>query len=639
MASALRARVRRHVPIVTWLPAYDRSRLRTDSVAGVVVAALAVPQALGYATIAGVPVEVGLYSVPVALVAYAVFGSSRQLILGPASTVAVLSGSVVAAMRPADFAEAVVFTSAIAIWAGFVLVVTALLRVAWVAEFLSKPIVTGFVLGLTVLVIIGELPVLLGITVPRGDVLSRIRALVSGLDEVHPLTALIGVAALALLFVGSRLAPKVPWSLLVLVGGLAVSTAMGLDERDVVVVGHVPAGLPVPSFPVVPIARLPEIVIAGAAIAFVGLAEGLSAARLFAVKGGYRVSTEQELLAAGAGNAACGLVGGFAVAGSLSKTAAVARSGGTSQVAGLVAAALSLLVIVFFAPTLSDLPKAVLSAIVVHAVWGLIDVPAMRRYRATRRNDFVGACVAAVGVLAFGPLIGLLLAVAQSILGLVYRSSRVSIDVMGKVPGEKAAWGSVENHPEREGLPGVLVLRLNEPLFWVNAAQVHDRVLALADAYPDTKALILDLESSDQLETTSADMLAALRERLAGRGVDLYLVRVRFAVRTILRRTGLRATLGEDHIWHSISQGVREARRAHGLKPVPEPPVEFGHVPDVADDLPEDVPEVVVARTVSPEPDEPEEDEPAPVAARAAGSARGGGKARSKKRRKKARRR
>jgi high affinity sulfate transporter 1 len=627
MASALQARVRRHVPILTWLPAYDRSRLRTDAIAGAVVAALAIPQALGYATIAGVPVEVGLYSVPVALIAYAIFGSSRQLILGPASTVAVLSGSMVAAMGPADYPEAILFTTAIAIWAGFVLVVAAALRVGWVAEFLSKPIVTGFVLGLTVLVIIGELPVLLGISVPPGDVLSRIHALVTGLDEIHPSTALIGVIALALLFGGSRLAPRVPWSLVVLLGGLAASAALDLAGRGITVVGPVPAGLPAPSFPVVPLDRLPEIVVAGVAIAFVGLAEGLSAARLFSVKGGYRVSTEQELLATGAGNMACGLMGAFPVAGSLSKTATVDRSGGTSQVAGLVAAALSVLVIVVFAPTLADLPKAVLSAIVIHAVWGLIDVPAMRRYKATRRNDFVGACVAAVGVLAFGPLAGLLLAVAQSILGLVYRSSRVSIDIMGKVPGEKAAWGSIENHPEREGLPGVLVLRLNEPLFWVNAAEVQDRVLQIADQHPDTRALILDLESSDQLEVTSADMLTMLRERLAERGIDLYLVRVRFAVRTILRRTGLRAALGEDHLWHSISQGVREARRTHGLKPVPGAGAELdGAVEELTED---EVAEVVVGRTVEIEPDEPEEAEEPPEPVRV------GGKRNGKKRKKK----
>ena len=257
-----------------------------------------------------------------------------------------------------------------------------------------------------------------------------------------------------------------------------------------------------------PFDRLGDIVLAAAALAFVGLAEGLSAARLFAVKGGYRIRTDQELLAAGASNIATGLLGGLAVAGSLSKTAAVDRSGGRTQVAGLAAALLSLLAIVFLAPALGVLPRAVLSAIVVHAVWGLIDIPAMRRYRHSRRVDFLSACVAAIGVLVAGPLLGLLVAVGWAILGLIYRSSRVTVDVMGKVPEEKAAWGSLENHPERITMPGVLVLRLNESLFWVNAARVKDQVLQLVDEHPDTKAVVLDLESTDQLEITSSDMLS-----------------------------------------------------------------------------------------------------------------------------------
>ncbi|HET9647627.1 MAG TPA: SulP family inorganic anion transporter [Microlunatus sp.] len=569
-AVARHSRLRRYVPILDWLRRYDRRWLRADLLAGCVVAALAVPQSLGYAAIAGVPVEIGLYAVPVALLAYAVFGTSRQLVIGPVSTVSVLSGSLVAALHPVNVAQAVLFTTAAALWVGIILVVAAQLRIGWVAEFLSKPIVTGFVLGLTVLVILGELPALLGIQLTARDVLGRISGLITHVGAVDPLTAVISLVSLAILFVGSRLVPVVPWSLVVLVLGLAVSRVLDLAARGVAVVGVVPSGLPVPSLPLIPLQRLPDIVLAAGALAFVGLAEGLSAARLFAVKGDYRIRTDQELFAVGASNLAVGLTGGMAVAGSLSKTAAVDRAGGRSQVAGIAAAVLSLLAILFLAPTLGLLPRAVLSAIVVHAVWGLIDLPAMRRYRHSRRIDFVSACVAAVGVLAAGPLLGLLIAVGWAILGLVYRSSRVTIDVMGKVPGEKAAWGALENHPERVTIPGVLVLRLNESLFWVNAARVKERVLELVDQYPRTRALVLDLESTDQLEITSADMLTMLLQRLRSRGVDLYLVRVRFRVRIVLRNTGMRAQLGDDHLWHSISQGVRAARNDHGLK-LPKP--------------------------------------------------------------------
>jgi len=381
---------------VTWLPQYDRKHLRRDIIAGAIVVALAVPQALGYAAIAGVPVQVGLYAVPIALAAYAVFGTSPQLIVGPVSTVSVLSGTLVAALGPRDIREAMTYTSAIALAAGVILVIAGLLRIGWVAEFLSKPIVTGFVFGLTLLVIIGELPNLLGIRIPMGDVLDRIVSLVRGIDQIDLLTAVLSAAALAILFLGPRISRAVPWSLVVLIGGLVGSRVFDLADRGIAVVGPVPAGPPTPAIPIVPATKLVDVVLAGAAIALVGLAEALSAGRLFAVKHGYRLETNQELVANGAANIGSGVFGGLGVAGSLSKTAAVDRAGGTSQVCSLGGAALAIAAILLAAPMLSVLPKAILSAIVVHAVWGLMDIQAIRRYMRIRLNDGIGAIVAAL---------------------------------------------------------------------------------------------------------------------------------------------------------------------------------------------------------------------------------------------------
>jgi high affinity sulfate transporter 1 len=588
--------LRRRLPILTWLPQYSRKQLPRDALAGAVVAALAVPQALGYAAIAGVPVQVGLYAVPIALAAYAVFGTSPQLIVGPVSTVSVLSGTLVVALGPRDVREAMTYTSAIALAAGVVLIVAGLLRIGWVAEFLSKPIVTGFVFGLTLLVIIGELPNLLGIHVSPGDVLHRIVSLVGGLDQINLLTAALSAASLAVLFLGPLISRAVPWSLLVLIAGLVASNVFNLAERGIAVVGRVPAGPPTPSIPFVPVTKLVDVLLAGAAIALVGLAEALSAGRLFAVKHGYRLDTDQELVANGAANIGSSIVGGLGVAGSLSKTAAVDRAGGTSQVSALGASALAIAAILLAAPLLSALPKAVLSAIVVHAVWGLMDVRAIRRYMRIRLNDGIGAIVAALGVLIAGPLLGLVIAVGQSLLGLVYRSSRVDVEILGKVPGEKAAWGGIREHPERTLVHGILILRVDIALFWVNATEVQDAILEKVDSAQGIKAVILDLESTDQLDTTSADTLAALHQQLVELGVDLYLVHVRWPVRTVLRHHGLRAELGEDHIWHSISQGIREARRQHQI-PSAEPqepePTDFEEKEEIVvasthDELPED---------------------------------------------------
>jgi len=243
----------------------------------------------------------------------------------------------------------------------------------------------------------------------------------------------------------------------------------------------------------------------------------------------------------------------------------------------------------------------VLSAIVVNAVWKLMDFHALGRYARVRRNDIVAAVVAAVGVLAFGPLNGLLLAVAGSVLGLVFRSTRVDVEVMGEVPHEKAAWGSTRNHTERSTFPGVMVLRIDVPLFWVTAAPVHDSVLALVESAPNTRAVVLDLEATNQMDTTSADVLADLLETLRKQEVDLYLVRVMWPVRKALRKSGLAADLGDDHMWHSISQGVREARRLHGLRGLP---AHDGTLPD-EEPLEAEHEEHIVARHPGPAPPEP----------------------------------
>ena len=311
-----------------------------------------------------------------------------------------------------------------------------------------------------------------------------------------------------------------------------------------------------------PVDLLPSVLFGGLAIAMVGLAEGLSAARLFAQEGGYRVDSNQELVAAGAANVGAGLSGGLGVAGSLSKTAAVSRAGGNSQVVGLATALIVVVVLVAFVESIAPLPRAVLSAIVVQAVWGLMDVEALLRYRRVRRNDFVAAMSALAGVLVLGTLYGLLAAIGQSVLGLVYRSSKVGVDVMGRIKGEKAAWGSLAGHPERTAVDGVLVLRLDSPIFWVNAADVRDRVLAAVDLAPGTRTLILDLESTNQLDTSSADMLGHLLDDLRVRDIDLHLVRVFHFVRQVLERSGFEERLGPDHVWHSISQGVRAAQAA-----------------------------------------------------------------------------
>ena len=556
----------RHVPAVRWLPRYRRRYLAGDLLAGLVVAALAIPQSLGYATIAGVPVLVGLYAIPLALVAYAVLGSSPHLVVGPVSTVSVLSGSLVNDMAHGDPAQAIALTSALAIGAGLGLLIGGLAKLGWAAEFLSRPIVTGFVFGLVLLIVLGEIPSLFGLPPVTGDVFARSLQIIKDLSQFTPLTAAVGITALAILFLGAKLAPRIPWGLVVLIVAIAMSSWLDLSDLGVTTVGTVPLGLPPLGLPDIPASEIPPVILGGLSLAMVGLAEGLSAARLFAAREGYTIDTNQELIAAGAANLGAGFSGGLGVAGSLSKTAASLRSGGRTQITGIVAAALVLVTLVAFAELLAPLPKAVLSAIVIQAVWGLMDVNALRRYKSIRRNDFTSALAAMFGVLVFGPLYGLLFAVGLAVLGLVYRSSRIELDIMGKVPDEKAAWGSIENHPERKTYDGVMVIRLDAPLFWANATAIADGVLAQVDSEPDVQVLLLDMEATSQLDTTSVDALELLLTHLEERHIDLYLVRVFFRARQVLKKSGFVERLGDERMWHSISAGIRAARKHAELK-------------------------------------------------------------------------
>lgn len=536
-----------------------------DLLAGLLVAALAVPQSLGYAVVAGVPVQVGLYTLPPALLAYALLGSSRLLFMGPVSTVSVLSGSLVRELSHGDQEQAVLLTSALAILAGLVLLVAGLVKVGWVARFLSEPIITGFVTGLVVLIVVGEIPGLLGLDQPSGALLDRVTVLALDLDTVDPVVVLVSGVSLLLLFGGQRLAPRVPWSLIVLVGGIVVSDLADLAGHGVLVVGEVPGGLPVPSWPWAQmddaVANLGALVTGGAAVAAVGIAEGLAAARTFA-HAREDLQDDRELIANGAADVAAGIFGGMGVSGSLSKTAANARAGARTQMSGVAAALMVILALLFAVGLLAPLPRAVLSAIVVHAVWNLVQPSQFRRFLHVRRNDFVAATVALVGVLLLGPLYGLLAAVGQSLLGLIYRSMQVHIDEMGKLAHEKAAWGAVEHDQDRETVPGVLVLRPDGPIFWANVDPVFARIRTMVADRPDTAVVLLDLEASNQMDFMTAERLAGLLDELRQEGRELYLVRVFSNVKVVLARAGLLDELGEGRVWHSISAAVKAAKKS-----------------------------------------------------------------------------
>ena len=551
---------------------FNRSTLRGDLIAALVVTALMVPQSLGYAALAGAPVQAGLYALPLALGVYAFVGSSPQLIVGPVSTVSVLTGSIVASHGAKSPEEALALVAALAVVSGLILIVAGLLRLGWVADFLSKPIVTGFVFGLSILVVLGEIPTLLGLPRGSGNVIDRVSGIAGHLDEIQLRNAAVGAVALAVLFLGPRINKVVPWGLMVVIGGLVIARFVDFPAAGIAEIGKVPGGLPGLAVPDLSAAEMGGLITSGAALAMVGLAETLSASRLFAAQNGYHIDANREFIGTGAANVAAGLSGGIGVGGSLSKTAAADNSGGRSPLTSLATMGFVIVVVLFFAPSLGALPRVVLAAVVVHAVWPLMDLNSIRRYKRIRRNDFVGSMAALVGVLALGTLYGLLAAIAQSILGLIYRSSRIEVDVLGKVREEKAAWGSVDRNPKNRTVSGILVLRLTKPVFWVNAAAAVDLITTEIESEPGTDAVIINLEATNQLDTTSADALAELIRHLHRHGIDVHLVRVIHGTRNVLEASGVHEILGPGHMWRTISQGVRAAKRARKARKEAEAP-------------------------------------------------------------------
>lgn len=552
----------RVAPISAWLPHYRRSWLGADAVAGLAVAAVAIPTAMGYSAVALVPVQVGLYALPAALFFYAIFGSSRQVAIGPTSTAALMSGAVIAGAGPTSPQQAIALTAGVAVAAGAWLALFGLLRLGWVTDFISRPVIVGFSFGLGLTVLAGELPHLLGLPPEGPHFVQRVSTTVQNIGQTNVITLAIGAAALVVLFAGQLTLPRIPWALVVMAASVVATQFWTASDHGVEVLSSVPAGLPPITVPDLQAADVGRVLLGGLAVAVSAVGEGLSAARIFARTGGYRVNADSEFLGTGMANIGAGLTGGMSVCGSLSRTGTAVTSGAKTQISGLVAAVVTLVFLLTMTSLLDGVPRVVLSAIVVVSVWFLLDLSTIRYYKRVRNNDFVAALTGLAGVLLFGPLYGLLAAVAISLLGLAYRSSRVHIDPLGKIPGEKAGWGAIVDHPERLAPPGVLVLRLDAPLFWANCEATHETILAMVDGRADLRALVLDLEATGQMDSTTVDMLTALMTELRAMDVHLFIARLHYPARVVLDKAGFTEELGEGRMWHSISQTVKAAKHA-----------------------------------------------------------------------------
>ena len=553
----------RHVPIATWLPAYDRSWLRGDALAALAVWAVLVPQAIAYAAIAGAPPQAGLFAALGAGVLYAVFGTCRELDVGPSSTIAVTAAAVlvpvVAEQSGRDYPA---LLAALAMLTGVALAAAGILRLGFVAEFLARPVLIGFISGIGVVIAVGQLPSLLGLPVHTGNVPETLWRLVSALDGLEWRTAVVGIVSLAALLGLRALNPTVPWALVVAMCSIAVSRALDLEAKGVAVIKDVPAGLPVPALPNVGLGELSSLGGGAMALALVALAESVGSARSLAARRGYEVDPNQELVALGAANLGAGVLQGFPVDASLSRTAVAVGAGVRSRLSGLVVAALLVATMLFLTPLFEGLPKATLSAIIIAAVIGLVDVRGFRKLWRLDRDDASLALVAFVAVLFFGVLTGIVIAVVASLVALVQRVYRPSVAVLGHVSGETSrdedySFRSIERHPEYVTVPGLVVFRFSGELFFANATFFRDETLHLVDgADPPARAVLVDASAIYHLDTTAAAMLADLLDRLEARGVAFELARASTSLRDVLRRTGLDERIGATGFHTSVRAGV-----------------------------------------------------------------------------------
>jgi len=552
------AGLRRFVPAVGWLPRYDRSHLRFDVIAGATVWGLLVPETIAYAGLAGVPPQAGLYTLLVMPAAYALLGTSRHIVAAGTSAAAVLLASTVVALHPAGSSGYLTDAAAVVFATGVLFVLAGLFRLGFIVQFLSKPVIEGFVFGLAVFVTVKQLPKLFGVTAGDGDTIRQFGHLIRHLGDSHGITLAIGVATLVILFAGERWFPRIPGGLVVLALGIAVSAAFDLSSHGVDVVGHVPGGLPSVSLPRPPRADVVPLVAGAAGMVLVIFSESLGAAQNFASKYGYTIDANQELLALGVGNAASGLVGGLPGGGSLSQSAVNEGAGARSELSPLVATLLALVTVLFLTPLFKDLPEAVLAALIVHAVSHLWKVTEFREYRRQRPLEFWVGLGTGVGVITLDVLPGLVIGVVSMLLLVVYQASRPHVSVLGRVAGVPDAYGDVDRHPDYEPISDLLVLRLEAPLFYANASPVCEAIKRLAgSAASKPRAVILDFSPNSGLDITSSDALAELVRTLRSAEIDLALAEVRQPLIEDARRTGLLATIGTDHVHLTIDEAVR----------------------------------------------------------------------------------
>jgi high affinity sulfate transporter 1 len=552
---------------------FQRSWLRGDIVAGVVLSTLLVPQGMAYAELAGMPAVTGLYATVAAIIGYVIFGSSRQLVLGPDSSVSILVASTVIAVAggEGDVSRTVALAGVLAIIMGMFLVLGGIFNVGFVARFLSASVMAGYTNALALIIIVGQLPKILGFSIEADEFFPQIAEILQNLDQTQLLSVVVGVASLAVILVCNRFYPRVPGVLIAVVGATVITAWLGLEQYGLQITGEIPTGLPGFSVPAVSWADIQNLIGPAIAVAIMAFADTALTSKQFAQRGDYRVNINQDLIGLGTGNILCGFFGAFSVSSSGSRTAVSDSSGGKSQFANLTAAFIVVLVLLFLAPLFRTLPSATLGAVVISAALSLFDFETLKRTWNQNRNDFWIAVVTLGGALAFGLLNGIIIAVVLSVLSAFLHSATVEAVEMGRGT-DPDDWRSVERWPEVTTEPGIVVLRYDSALFFANAELFGDQVHELVDrSASPVRYVVWDAEASTSIDFTGTEVLSKLVVDLAEDGVTLMFAAANSDVTRELREAGIVVQMGAENLFVTTDAAVNEAMARMAESPAVTP--------------------------------------------------------------------
>ncbi len=553
------------LPVLSWLPGYRRDWLLPDVLAGLAVWAVMVPESMAYAGIVGVPPIMGLYTIVPPLIAYALLGTSRVLVVGPDTATGLISALTVGAIAVQGTAEFNTLTSTFAILIGAFFLLFGALRMGWVAAFIPTPVMRGFIEGLVCVTIIGQTPNLLGLNGASGNFFTKLWFVLRHLPEASLAPVLTGLLSLTLMLLLRHSAPRVPAALVVAAAATLLVALFGGEAAGVRVVGDLASGLPHLALPDLDPAKLRDLVPGALAVVLVGYAEALGGAKAAAMLGGGDVDPNQELVAHGPANILSGLFGGFLVVGSLSKTSVAMAAGARTQLANLVAAIFCFLTLVFLTPLFRGMPHPALGAIVIAAMLHLSKPGYLRDLLARNRWEFAVAAIVVAGELTLGVLEGIALGVALSLLMLIYRTSHPQGAVLGQLPGAEA-YRDVQRHPETLTFPGLLIWRVGGDLFFASIGHLNEGLkAALAANRPPAKHVLLDADSVDFIDTSACDAMLNCIKQLQSQGISFAFARVRDEVREGMRLGGIEAAVGSTNFYERVSDGVRAWQQQEGL--------------------------------------------------------------------------